>query len=126
MAKKIIFEPIETIELEFNDNVTKKLLFNTKAVKIIESEFEGGVFGVSREVYNKPYESGAKIVYAGMKVCDDNITFDEVKALILQLPFSVITELVGEFTANLNGNTSADAKMSDDLKKTIMLEMLKK
>jgi len=67
MAKRIVIKDIEKIELEFADGTVKEVLFNSQSVATLDEEFEG-VFRVLAKVQNHPYETGSKIIYAGMKV----------------------------------------------------------
>lgn len=125
MAKKISVKPVEKIQLEFEDGATKDILFSAKSVSIIDEEFEGTLKLVGK-IQTNPYDTGAKIIYAGMKVCDSDITFDEVKALTVQMPFEIIMELVEEFTNNLNTKTAMNSKEMQELKKNLIKEMLLK
>ncbi|SDL20689.1 hypothetical protein [Natronincola ferrireducens] len=101
MARKISVKPVERIELEFADGTKKDILFSAASVATLDEEFDGALKVVSK-IQTQPYETGAKIIYAGMKVCDDSITLDEVKALTVEMPFDIIMELIEEFTNNLS------------------------
>lgn len=125
MAKKIRVKPIEKIQLEFVDGTTKDIVFSAAAVAILDEEFDG-VLNLVKNVSSKPYEIGSKIIYAGMKVCDENVTLDDVKALSTQLPFEVIMELIEEFTNSFGIESMAYAKEIEELKKTLIKEMLQK
>lgn len=123
--RKVIVKPIEKIELEFTDGVTKELLFSAKSVAILDEEF-GGALKLMMKIQTNPYEVGAKIIYAGMKTCDSNITFEEVESLTIQMPFDIIMEFIREFAKNINKEDVATSKETEELKKTLLKEMFQK
>ncbi|WP_315122341.1 hypothetical protein [uncultured Clostridium sp.] len=125
MAKRIVMKDVEKIELEFADKTVKEILFNSRSVAVMDEEFEG-VFKVMAKIHSHPYEVGSKVVYAGMKVCDEDITFEEVKALTAKMPFDVIMELIGEFAKNINKEHVTTSKDAEELKKTLLKEMFQK
>ena len=92
MAKKINVKPIEVIALEFEDGVQKNCKFSAKAMMILDDEFEGfkKTFSDAKE---KPFSAGAKLLYAGLKVCDEDITFDAAQKIAVNLSVENILEL---------------------------------
>ena len=124
MAKRVIMKDVEKIELQFKDGTIKEMLFNSKSVAVLDEEFEG-VFKVIAKIQDKPYEVGSKVIYAGLKVCDGNITFEEVKALTAEMGFDVMMELVQDFAKNLNVG-DINSKDAEELKKTLLKEMFQK
>jgi hypothetical protein len=109
MSKKINVKPIETLTIEFEDGESKQAKFSAYAMMILDDEFEGfkKLFESAKE---KPFSCGAKLLYAGLKACDEDITIDKAKAIVTKMGVTDILD-VFNFAADTFG-------VSDDLKKT--------
>lgn len=110
--KKINVKPVETLVLEFSDGVTREAKFTTQAMFILSEEF-GGFEKVFKNVRKNPFESGAKILYAGMKVCNPDITFKEVGNIVSELPIGAVMEIY-------NMALESFGDFGTDLKKTML------
>jgi hypothetical protein len=90
--KKINVKPVETLGIEFEDGTIKKCRYTAYAMMLLEEEFEGfkKAFDEAKE---KPFAAGAKLLYVGMKVCDENITFDKAKQMACKMSIENILDL---------------------------------
>jgi len=111
---KINVKPLETLTLEFQDGKTWQAKFSAYAMMILDDEFDGfkSLFESAKE---KPFSCGAKLLYAGMKACDEDITLDICKKIITNMSVENIIE-VFNFAAKTFG-------VSDELKKTAIYGM---
>lgn len=119
MKKRI--RAIEPIKLEFEDGTTKDLIFNAVSAAILDEEFEG-TFKIIRNLGIKPYEASSKILYAGIKALDDSYTYEEAKALTVQMPMDILIELSNEF---INGLTSSTIAATDAEKEALAKKLMK-
>lgn len=72
--------PAEVIGLEFEDGHTIALKFNTRAMEYLgEVISDRGISPSDLAYFN------AAIIYAGVKTCDPNFTFEEAENLFVQL-----------------------------------------
>ena len=90
--KKINVKQVETIQIAFEDGVTKNCKFSAYTMGILEEEF-GGFEKVFRGAQLKPFSNGAKLLYAGMKSCDEEVTLDEAKQITKNMDVDAIIEL---------------------------------
>jgi hypothetical protein len=109
--KKINIKPVEVLILEFADGTQKQMKFTSKAMFILSDEF-GGFEKAFTGIKEHPFECGAKIIYAGMKVCDPSVDYDEVSAMVTDMSVDAIIEIYDFATSSFG-----DLK-SDTLKKT--------
>lgn len=91
---KINVKPIETLKIEFEDGQVHKCRFSAYAMMVLDDEFDGfqKVFNESEE---KPFSAGAKLLYAGMKACDEDVDLDYAKTIITHLSIANIMQLFG-------------------------------
>lgn len=80
--KKISVRPTRHLSLEFEDGVKKDLKFNSYTMMLLDEEFEDGCLVILVKAIKKPYQEGSKIVYAGLKTCDEKVTFEEAKGIV--------------------------------------------
>lgn len=92
--KKINVRPTQSIILEFEDGVKKELKFNAYTMLILDEEFEDGSMVLLVKAIKKPYLDGSKVIYAGLKSCDENVTYDEAKKITTMLDINTILEIV--------------------------------
>lgn len=95
MKKKVSnIRPAKTLTLEFEDGVTKELKFNTYTMLILDEEFEEGSMNLLVQSIKKPYLHGSKIIYAGLKACNDDITYAEAKEIATSMDIATILEII--------------------------------
>lgn len=95
MKKKISnIKPTQTITLEFEDGIEKELKFNAYTIFTLDEEFEDGSLPLLVKAIKKPYLDGSKIIYAGLKACDETITYEEAKKITTMLDVGTILEIV--------------------------------
>jgi len=90
--KKINVRPIETLGLEFEDGTIKECKFSAYAMMILDEEYEG-FSKVFDDAENKPFLSGAKLLYAGMKACGNDVTFEDAKNVVCNMTVESIIDL---------------------------------
>lgn len=95
---QINVKPIKTLGIKFEDNKTYSCKFSAYAMLVLDEEF-GGFQKVFEEVQVKPFLGGAKLLYAGMRACNEDVDFEYAKKLITHLSIEDITEL-NKFAAN--------------------------
>lgn len=96
MKRKISnIKPAKTLSLEFENGTVKNLKFNTYTMFILDQEFEEGSMSILINSIKKPYAEGSKVVYAGLKAVDEEITYDEAKKITTMLDVNTIIEIVG-------------------------------
>lgn len=97
---KVSIAPVEFLNLEFNDGITKRALFNNEALIYFTNEF--GKFDF-KEIKNRPYDYIAKLLYCGMKVCDKEVTLDEAMCIVAgggeALTLEITRLLINNFVA---------------------------
>lgn len=86
--------PTKSITLEFEDGVKKELKFNTYTMFLLDEEFEDGSMVLLVKAIKKPYLEGSKIIYAGLKTCDEEITYEEAKKITASLDINTIMEII--------------------------------
>lgn len=95
MKRKISnIRPTQTITLEFEDGIEKELKFNAYTIFILDEEFEDGSLPLLVKAIKKPYLDGSKIIYAGLKACDETITYEEAKKITTMLDVGTILEII--------------------------------
>lgn len=92
MSKKINVKPIETLTFEFEDGKTVDLKFSAYAMMILDDEFEGfsKLFETAKD---KLFSNGAKLFYAGMKACNEEVTLDTAKQIVMKMNSADILEV---------------------------------
>lgn len=78
----ISIKPIEPLVLNFQDGVVKKAIFNNEAFITFTDEF-GPIDDHMQEAITRPYDFGAKLLYAGLKVFDKEVTYEEAESIIV-------------------------------------------
>ena len=86
--------PTQTLTLEFEDETTKELKFNANTIMLLDAEFEDGSMGILIKSIKKPYLEGSKIVYVGLKSCDEDMTYEIAKQITTQLDTATIMEII--------------------------------
>lgn len=120
MKRKISnIRPARTMDLEFEDGIVKKLKFNTYTIFILDQEFEEGSMPILINSIKKPYAEGSKVVYAGLKAIDEEITYEEAKKITTLLDVGTILEIVAM------ANESIVPEENDKKKATLTEEELK-
>lgn len=95
MKKKISnIKPAKTLTLEFEDGVIKELKFNAYTMFILDEEFEEGSMNLLVQSIKKPYLHGSKIIYAGLKCCNDDVTYEEAKQITTSMDITTILEII--------------------------------
>lgn len=116
MARKIsITRPIEPLEIEFADGKVVEAIFTIEALMILQDEF-GDIVELCNNT-TKPYDVGAKILYAGMKAMDNEVTEEEAKAIIVAGGIPLIEAIFEEFIKTYDG---IDGLNDKELKKKAM------
>lgn len=92
--KKINVRPTQSITLEFEDGIKKELKFNAYTMLILDEEFEDGSMTILVKAIKKPYLDGSKIIYAGLKSCDETTTYEEAKKITTMLDIPTILEII--------------------------------
>lgn len=96
MKRKISnIKPAKTLTLEFEDGVLKELKFNTNTIFILDQEFEEGSMPILINSIKKPYAEGSKVIYAGLKSADEEVTYEEAMKITTLLDIGTILEIVG-------------------------------
>lgn len=80
--RKFAIRPVQPLEFEFADGTKKEAIFTVEALMLISEEF-GDLTELAKEEKNKPYDLAAKILYCGMKILDDTVTYDEAKSILI-------------------------------------------
>ncbi|GKX29010.1 hypothetical protein SH1V18_14900 [Vallitalea longa] len=112
--KKINVKPIETLGLEFEDGTIKKCKFSAYAMMILDEEYDGFT-KTFKDSQNTPFLSGAKLLYAGMKACGDDVTFEDAKVVASNMTVESILDLF-EFAANTIKVDKKKYKIPQDFK----------
>ena len=86
--------PTQTITLEFEDGIKKELKFNTYTMFLLDEEFGDGSMVLLVKAIKKPYLDGSKIIYAGLKACDETVTYEEAKKITTTLDVGTILEII--------------------------------
>lgn len=95
MKRKISnIKPTQTLTLEFEDGIEKELKFNAYTMLILDEEFEDGSMVIIVKAIKKPYLEGSKVIYAGLKACDETVTYEEAKKVTTMLDINTILEIV--------------------------------
>lgn len=89
---KIEVKPIETLKLEFEDGVTHNCKFSAYAMMVLDEEFEG-FQEVFKQSQDKPFKAGAKLLYAGMKSCNEDVDIEYSRRVISHLSIQNIIQL---------------------------------
>lgn len=110
--------PTQTLELEFEDGIIKQLKFNVYTIMLLDEEFEDGSMGVLIKAIKKPYLEGSKIIYAGLKSCDETMTYEKAKEITTMLDATTIMEIVAM------ANESVSSEDHDKKKATLSKEEL--
>lgn len=76
-----ITEP-EYFEIEFADGTVKKAIFNNMTFLTLVEEY-GGVESLQKEAVEEPFKFSAKLLYAGLKLVDSTITYQEAMSITL-------------------------------------------
>ncbi len=101
MTKKINVKPIERLTLEFADGDTRDAKFSAYAMMVLDDEF-GGFKNLFEQAKEKPFLCGAKLLYAGMKSCDESMTIEFAKKITTQLSVDDILQIF-DFAADTIG-----------------------
>ncbi|CAK7084150.1 hypothetical protein [Tissierella sp.] len=80
---RVSIKPIEPLEMEFEDGIIKRALFNNEAFIIYTDEFGSIDKSLEEELKDKPYDFTAKILYCGMKVLDRTVTLEQAESIIV-------------------------------------------
>lgn len=91
---KINTRPIKTLKLEFDDGIIREVKFSNYAIMLLDEEFEEGSMKILANAFFKPFLNGAKLLYAGMKACDENVTYDEAKKIASEMDVDAITTII--------------------------------
>lgn len=95
MKRKVSnIRPAQTLTLEFEDGIKKDLKFDARTIFTLDEEFEDGSMVILVSAIKKPYLHGSKIVYAGLKACDEDVTYEEAKKITTRLDVGTIMEII--------------------------------
>ncbi len=95
MKRKVSnIRPTKSLTLEFEDGIEKELKFNAYTIFILDEEFEDGSLPILLKAIKKPYLDGSKVIYAGLKACDETMTYEEAKSITTTLDIPTIMEIV--------------------------------
>lgn len=95
MKRKVSnIRPAQIFTLEFEDEVKKVLKFDARTIFILDEEFEDGSMVILVKAIKKPYLDGSKVIYAGLKACDEDMTYEEAKKITTMLDVGTIMEIV--------------------------------
>jgi hypothetical protein len=114
MKKSINVKPVTELELQFEDGkvicvvIDTKAFFNLGALKDEGLEFS--------EADPLP-EQCAKMVYAGAKSKQPDVTYEEVRAMVSDWSMGTITDIIFEFA---DGATSTKNGVQSELQKKLM------
>lgn len=89
---RINVKPIETLKLEFEDGLTHECKFSAYAMMILDEEFEGFI-KLFEQAQEKPFEAGAKLLYAGMQACDEDVDLEYSRRIVSYLSISNILDI---------------------------------
>lgn len=118
MKKKISnTRPIQTLSLEFEDGVTKELKFCNYTLLILDEEFEEGSLNIVINALKKPYANGSKLLYAGMKSIDENITLEDAKRIIVNIDINTLVEIIQIAYDGLYGGQETEKKSQKEVQK---------
>jgi len=109
MGKRIQIKPVEALTLGFPDGTEKDVMFTTQAMAIMDEELEGSL-KILRNIVDRPHDTGSKVLYAGMKVVDPNITLADVQALIASIGIDSLMEILEFAAESFYGSSSAALK----------------
>lgn len=104
--------PTQTLTLEFEDEISMDLKFNAYTIMLLDEEFEDGSIGILYKAIKKPYAEGSKVVYAGLKSCNEDITYEEARNITTMLDMQTIMEII---------NMANDSVSPEDNKKKVTL-----
>jgi hypothetical protein len=79
--RKINVKKTPVITLAFEDGKERHFKFNNAALLVLEEEF-GNSLEILSQAKEKPFSCIGKIVYAGLKWEDENLTLAEVNEMI--------------------------------------------
>ncbi|MGD9700673.1 hypothetical protein [Acinetobacter sp.] len=113
MGKRINVKPAEILKIEFEDGTSRDCKFTAYAMMILDEEFEG-FQQVFRSAEKKPFSAGAKLLYAGMKACDDTVTYDEAKKIACNMSINNILDLFEFAAATIEVDTEKKKKIPQD------------
>jgi hypothetical protein len=91
--KVVNTKPNESIGFELEDGVIKECKICSLAFAILDEEFQEGCVKILMQSFNKPYINVPKIIYAGIKVCDDDINYEQVCAMTRKIELDNIMEI---------------------------------
>lgn len=92
---RITCRRVEPIIIEFEDE-TLECFINVDALIILSDEF-GNLTTLAEEATKKPYDVGAKLLYAGIKTNRADFTLDEAKVIICNCGTQLIHLLTDAF-----------------------------
>lgn len=107
-------KPAETIALEFTDNKTIEMKFNTKAMSFLAEQINNNKITLTGPSFI------SAIIYAGAKACNPDFTEDEANALYITLEDSDPEALNGILEEYCKAN-NVD---SEYLKKNAILKLI--
>lgn len=114
MAKKVIALKEPTIiEIQFLDGKTFEASFNMRAIRIITEEFGNFLDVVKGAVSNIP-ETTAKILYGMLKSKNEDITYEDVQAVVEFMSLDDAMDIIGLCTEGMNSKVPPE-----ELKKTV-------
>lgn len=99
--KKINVKPVETLGLEFEDGSIKECKFTAHALMLLEEEFDG-FQNAFTEAKEKPFSAGSKLLYVGLKTCNENTTFEEARELAINMSIDNIFDLFQFVSSTIN------------------------
>lgn len=120
--------PIENIELEFEDGVSKNLRICNYMFALLDQEFEEGCTKTLFTAFKKPYEYGAKVIYAGLKAANVSVTLEEAMAITLKLSVDVIGAIIDKAMEQYSNVDEESKKKIENLtedEKVVALEIAK-
>lgn len=91
MVKKINVKPVDYLEFAFPDNTVRRAKFTTYAFATLQDEF-GSLAKILEDGKNKPFETTAILLYAGMKACDQSVTYDQVREMVSDFDSTALHE----------------------------------
>ena len=110
--KKINVRPTQTLTLGFEDGIKKELKFNAYTMMLLDEEFEDGSMVIIVKAIKKPYLEGSKVVYVGLKACDETVTYEEAKKITTMLDVSTIMEIVAMANDSVAPNEGSKKKVT--------------
>lgn len=126
--RKFAVTPVQPLVLEFPNGDTMEAIFTIDTMMMISEKF-GDLTIVSEEYKHKPYDLATKLLYCGLIVMGNEVTYEEVQAIVIGggLPLlAVIFESVAETFEgldNIEDLSALDMTKLEDIKKKAMTMM---